>query len=90
MAEAIQKRERVGFDESVSAPFDEAPVRGGFLRQKPFVAEADEPIRNILGIQPQIFGFELLATAPEADADIAENALARERVEQGAIGFFQG
>jgi hypothetical protein len=54
------------------------------------VAETNEPVGNILGIESQIFGFELLATAPEADADIDENALAREHVEQVAIGFFQG
>jgi hypothetical protein len=85
MAQSIKEWERVRFDERVGAAFDKAQVGGGFLGQEPFVAEADEPVGNILSVKSEIFGFKLFAAPPIADADVNKDALLREHVEEGLI-----
>ena len=46
------------------------------------MAEADQPIRYIIGAQSDVFGPEFLASAPVADAHIDKDSLAREHVEE--------
>ena len=91
VAESVEERERVAVDERMGAALDEREVGGGGFGQKPFVAEADQPVGDSVGREPEIFGPEFLAAAPVAHADVDEHALAGEDVEQvvhGMVPFF--
>ena len=87
MPEAIEEGEGVAFHERVRPAFDQGEISRGFLGQKPLVTQADQPVGNVLRVEPEIFGPQLLAAAPVAHADIDEHSLVREHIEEcGVVG----
>ena len=78
VGQAVEERERVGFDQRVRPAFDQGQCRRGFLGQQPLVTQADEPVGNLVRFQPDVLGLELLVRPPVADGDIDEHAFPRE------------
>ena len=74
MGQAVEERERVGFDQRMRPAFDQRQCRRGFLGQQPLVTQADEPVRNLVRFQPDVFRLEFLVCPPVADGDTDEDA----------------
>ena len=82
VSEAVQERERVGFDQGMRPAFDQGQRRCGFLGQQPFVPETDEPLRDLVRGQSEVFRPELLVRPPVTDGHIEEHTLAGEDWEE--------
>ncbi len=49
------------------------------------MAEADEPIRDVVGLEPNVFGFKFLVRPPVTDGRSDEHTLAGEDLEQRIV-----
>ena len=86
MSQAIEEGEGRGFDQGVSASFDQAQGRGGLFGQEPFMSQTNQPVRNIIRIQTDVFGPQLFAAPPVPDRDIEQDTFPGQDVEQWIVG----
>gem|GEM_PF-2132156 len=80
--DTVEEGEARGFDQRVGAAFEQGEALEAVLGQQLLVAEADEPVAELGGIQTEVFGAEFLGRPPVADGGMDEHAGARQRVQQ--------
>ena len=83
--DATQEREAGAFDGGIGSGFNESECREGIARDEPLVAELDETIADMGGIEPEVFGIEAFATAPLTDGGGDEHSAPADAIEKRLI-----
>ena len=80
--QAVEERERVGFDERMGAAFRQRERGRRVFGEEPFVPERNQSLGHRGGFQPDIFRTEPFAAAPVSDRYAEKNPFTREHFEQ--------
>ena len=78
VTDAPEERKGALFDEGMGAALDESEIGEGFLGEKPLVAETHETLADLVRIETEVGGAELLVEARVTHAGVDEDTLAGE------------
>jgi hypothetical protein len=81
-ADASQEREAGAFDGGLHPGFDQGECLERVARDQAFVTELDEPVGDVCGIEPEVFGLSFLQPAPVTDGGGDKHSPAAHGVEE--------
>jgi hypothetical protein len=85
VTDAAEEREGALFDEGMGAALDEGELGEGLLGEKALVAEAHEPLADLVRFESEIGGTELLVEAGVTHAGVDEDTFAGEDGEEVGV-----